>query len=594
MKKISILLTTALLASLSASAQMKEEHLVTKSIVDNSFISIGGGISGLYSPSAAKGFNVVPAPQMEVSFGKWFVPVWGGRIGLMGGDMAGYYDVNLGKRSPLVYKGMTDKGSIQEASFMYLHADLMLNWQNIFHVNPNRAYSLIPYVHVGGMLHYGTETAVPARIVSAPRMESFAFGAGLLNDIRLDDRVNLYADIRATMQNPQDNICIRDKRSILFSATVGLTYNLGMNKWIPTVDDDNYSIEKAVVRRSSTNGVVVNRRLVDNTFASAFGGLNIGRGVDAGYEPSFALAFGKWFGPYLGGRVEWLGGQIGGKEVSPHSFNYFHGDLLLNVNNLFSIKNDRIWTAMPYLHCGLSNQGNTRNPVKVGYGLLQSIRISKRFDLQIDAQYTALSRGSRDIAILAGVSYNLGRQGWDEKTIKYQESGTAVPNRWSVYTNLAGYVDGTFNVGTQYAFNGHWTADAELQLNMNTWGFEGRQNQRQLVSIGARWWPWCVYSGWWVKASGIVDRYHAVGTMTMAEDANIPERGDAYGLGLAGGYSLPLAKWFNLDFGVGMFTGGKSYAQYTDASFSTPVDNQWRSKAFIRLSDIHVSAVFVF
>ena len=59
------------------------------------------------------------------------------------------------------------------------------------------------------------------------------------------------------------------------------------------------------------------------------------------------------------------------------------------------------------------------------------------------------------------------------------------------------------------------------------------------------------------------------------------ENGDAYGGGLATGYSILVNRWFNIDLGAGVWAG-----------YDKP--KVGGGKAFVGLSDISVSAMFVF
>ena len=84
----------------------------------------------------------------------------------------------------------------------------------------------------------------------------------------------------------------------------------------------------------------------------------------------------------------------------------------------------------------------------------------------------------------------------------------------------------------------------------------------QTFSAGARWWPWYIYSGWWVKGL-----------------AQIENKEEAYGAGLSLGYSLLLSRWLNLDFGVGGWGGRKGTG-----------DHSW----FLAPNEITAALMFVF
>lgn len=595
MKKIEfVILILAFFASVKVYGQGGVTYMTTKNPSDNSFVLIGGGIDFYSNARDAKHFTGSAAPQIDMALGEWLTPVWGGRIGFTYGNVASYARNGLKVSSPFYYEGVFKGKNLKEGSFIDLHADLLCNWQNLIEVKPQRLYTIYPYVRIGWMIPYGLQTAKPVRVKSANLMDSFECGFGFMNEFRLDDRFSLYADLRAVLPNTNDKVTACDELvfSSMYSVSLGMKYNIGRTSWIP-VDDPYYRAERKSGGDRYVEGVAINRMFYDNSFVSATGGVNLGRGpyFNGSCEGGWDVSIGKWFGPWLGGRAGWLGGKIGNN----YNMNYYHGDLLFNINNMVRINNDRIWTAMPYIHCGLAKHTMKRQPVNVGFGLLQSVRIWKKLDFLVDARYTDYGRWVREISVSAGLAYNIGRKDWDEVTALCKDKPEVQPKKWSVYTNLADYVDATFNVGCQYALAKHWTADALVQYNTHSYGWKDRYSERKLLSLGARWWPWCVYSGWWIKGAAVIQDYHAAGKLTLAEDPDVPERGDAYGFGVSAGYSLPLTKYFNLEAGVGMLGGWKRFAQYTDTTFATPLaGSETLVKGFCRLGEISLSAVFVF
>ena len=74
--------------------------------------------------------------------------------------------------------------------------------------------------------------------------------------------------------------------------------------------------------------------------------------------------------------------------------------------------------------------------------------------------------------------------------------------RLALSQNLADYLFlGTLNADLQYSVHRAWTLQAGAKYNNWTWRhrmdtqFESRQ---QCYYVGARWWPWYTYSGWWL------------------------------------------------------------------------------------------------
>ena len=80
---------------------------------------------------------------------------------------------------------------------------------------------------------------------------------------------------------------------------------------------------------------------------------------------------------------------------------------------------------------------------------------------------------------------------------------TAHGQKYSVSTNMAGYLNfGTMTVEVSYAPHRHWSLTAGARYNPFTFHGNGRQmqNRQQSYSLGTRYWPWHIYSGWWIAA----------------------------------------------------------------------------------------------
>ena len=116
--------------------------------------------------------------------------------------------------------------------------------------------------------------------------------------------------------------------------------------------------------------------------------------------------------------------------------------------------------------------------------------------------------------------------------------------------NLMDLADlGTASLDIQYGIARHWTLDAGAKFN--PWmPKSGLFDKTQTFSLGARWWPWYIYSGWWLKAKAQAQCFKRQG-IPLRNDG----LGEALGAGISGGYSLILRPWLNLDFGIGGWGG---------------------------------------
>lgn len=135
---------------------------------------------------------------------------------------------------------------------------------------------------------------------------------------------------------------------------------------------------------------------------------------------------------------------------------------------------------------------------------------------------------------------------------------------WAVAVNAADAIElGTIGVEGSAAVGQHWSIHAGAKVNPWTFAkkdtFNGLfsepnpdqfQDRKQSYAVGMRWWPWNVYSGWWLGGKAQYQEYNRGGV--LRETA---EEGDAFGAAFSGGYSLMLKEHINLDFGLGLWGG---------------------------------------
>lgn len=164
--------------------------------------------------------------------------------------------------------------------------------------------------------------------------------------------------------------------------------------------------------------------------------------------------------------------------------------------------------------------------------------------------------------------------------------------KFSISTNVLGYAElGTINAEMSYALSRRWSLTAGARYNPFTYhkGNPSRQFQlrQQSYSLGARLWPWHIWSGWWFAAKVRYQEYNIGGIISRETS-----EGDRVGMGLYSGYTLMLSKHFNMEFGLGMWGGLDVYRKYTCPSCGLTVDEG--KKGFVLPDDIMVSVVYVF
>ena len=210
-KMLGILAAASFLFSFNAYAQEDNNRgesgevvrgpYVTNGVFDNTFINLGAGVNSVLE----KGFGLGKMGlATEVDLGKWFSPTIGVRAGWHG-------ILNTSK-----------SGEFNKAPFHYIHGDLLWNVSNaIDGYKETRFWNFIPYVTGGVSLikHHNIKEWD----------QEFNAGVGLLNSLRLGERVNLNLDLgmlagRAAAYNMKG---YRYNWVGFPTATLGLQFNLG-------------------------------------------------------------------------------------------------------------------------------------------------------------------------------------------------------------------------------------------------------------------------------------------------------------------------------------------------------------------------------
>lgn len=168
----------------------------------------------------------------------------------------------------------------------------------------------------------------------------------------------------------------------------------------------------------------------------------------------------------------------------------------------------------------------------------------------------------------------------------------ASAQRWSVSTNLIDYVSlGTVNAEGSVGLGRRITANVSARVN--PWTFHKgdpnlqMQNRNQTYAAGLRYWPWHIHSGWWISGMAQYQEYNRGGIISQRT-----EEGDAFGLSAGGGYSLMIHEHINMDFGLSVWTGQKTYVSYACPMCGriTGKGSRW----FVMPNEIRVAVQFIF
>ena len=162
----------------------------------------------------------------------------------------------------------------------------------------------------------------------------------------------------------------------------------------------------------------------------------------------------------------------------------------------------------------------------------------------------------------------------------------------AVSTNLAGYANfGTLNCEASWAVARRWSLTAGVRYNPFTFsggaGEGNRQVRQRTFAVGTRFWPWHIYSGWWLAARAQYQEYNIGGFVS-------PEtrEGDRYGGALSTGYTYMLGPHFNLEAGAGVWAGQDRYTLYSCPTCGRTLDKG--NQTFVMLNEILLGLSYVF
>ena len=183
----------------------------------------------------------------------------------------------------------------------------------------------------------------------------------------------------------------------------------------------------------------------DNFFVGAGLGVNVAmdnfsgiikKGVDleTGFAfPALDLYIGKWLEPCYGVRFGWQG-LADNIYDTDFNFNYFHFDFLWNINNFFwGYKEDRFYSAIPYLHGGFAKTKYGKG-MAGGFGLLNNFRLTEPLALTLDLRATGANTDLIPVqtgnyvqtTATLGIVWTFGKKNWTRKSTSAAEAAAAV------------------------------------------------------------------------------------------------------------------------------------------------------------------------
>lgn len=183
---------------------------------------------------------------------------------------------------------------------------------------------------------------------------------------------------------------------------------------------------------SYLDGIIVPTHGSGNWFVSVAGGATAFLGTPLGCEdlfgrlkPSYSLAIGKWFTPWVGTRINYGGLQFKDGTLAVQEYHHLHADLLWNVLGGSYARQEQVcWHLSPFVGVGLlHNATNGRNPFAISYGIQGQYRISRRVSALVELSGTTTFQdfdgygranrlGDHLLSLSVGLSFHLGKVGW--------------------------------------------------------------------------------------------------------------------------------------------------------------------------------------
>ena len=168
--------------------------------------------------------------------------------------------------------------------------------------------------------------------------------------------------------------------------------------------------------------------------------------------------------------------------------------------------------------------------------------------------------------------------------------GMVSAQNFSISTNVLDYVNlGTLNLEASCGLARQWSVSAGVKYNPFSFGegASGFADRQRSVDAGARFWPWHIYSGWWMSGKLKWQEYNRGGFVSTEA-----VEGDRYGGGLAAGYSFMLNTHLNLDVGLGLWGGYDKYIAYECLKCGKVIDGG--GKIFVLPNDILLTISYIF
>lgn len=160
----------------------------------------------------------------------------------------------------------------------------------------------------------------------------------------------------------------------------------------------------------------------------------------------------------------------------------------------------------------------------------------------------------------------------------------------AISTNFVDYANmGTLNLEASYGVAKNWSLTASAKYNPFSYRVDGDElrSRQRAFAAGVRYWPWHIFSGWWLSGTVRYQEYNHGGFSSP-----LTSEGDRFGLGLAAGYTYMLSSRFNLELGAGVWTGYDVFTTYACPTCGKKLGDG--EKFFFFPSDLLLGLTYVF
>ncbi len=184
----------------------------TNKAFDNTFIGIAGGVNSVVPSVRTPGKWGNIGLAADLNFGKWWTPAVGMRLGYHG----------MWNNSKLEFN---ENKAGSNFGFHYVHGDFLWNISNsIGGYKETRLWNFVPYATMG-VLDVNVKGTNPFK--KGNNNLEYAAGFGLLNVIRVSERVNVTLDVMGLVGKAAAYTQGAGRFVVFPSATAGLQFNLG-------------------------------------------------------------------------------------------------------------------------------------------------------------------------------------------------------------------------------------------------------------------------------------------------------------------------------------------------------------------------------